>query len=285
MKKQNKKNSAALAVASETSASKAPEAHAQVVGDTPGLVLKSVAMANGATELEFQAGCNLARQLPDLVKSYVEFREAENAVRSRFFTLSDMLRKPVELPTTDGKGKLPAQKLNGREITLFLLAMGEIKQRATEFKAVAEMKDEDYNAVRTLALSKLETLKVARGTLAIERDASGNPVGVKDPVAALAAGAGDPATEAETGAAPGTATPRAPQFHRVAPDLIAAIHGLIDANPDAFKAQADGVPYEFKGATADGREYQFTLFVSALAVKPVNPGPDVAQVNSGEANQ
>lgn len=201
----------------------------------------------GATVDELKAGTNLAKQLPEVAEKWREYKTTEDNLRLRFWAFIDNLREPKVL--TGPAGPMPAHRLNGREVTLLMLGLGEIKQRATEVKTLVEMDDAQFAAVRKLSLSKIEALKVARGSLELETNEKGEPTGVKEPKAA-----GSPAT------------PNAnPTKHNAPKEFKEAIHELIQKT-DKLKATDDEVPYEFTGMTTDGRDYQVRIFVDSVPV-------------------
>lgn len=237
-------------------------------GETLGkaLALKSAALENGATENEFNAGCLIAKQLPGAVQAYAEFKAAESSTRSRFFTFMDKLREQVVLKALPGDPRsndLPPHRLNGREVQTLMFALGEPKQRVTEFKRVHEMPDELYAAARKLCLSKIETLALARGTKLLEKAADGEPVKLVEAKAAT-----PPSDNPDTGDGSKGKPVEKPSYHRFDNHAAEAFHDLVVVFAAVLPATSDSVPYQIKGMTTDGREYVLNLFVDSVPLKP-----------------
>ena len=214
---------------------------------------KTLALVNeqGLTQSELAAAVAIGQAAPAIVAAFADYRRAEGEFASRFWTLAETLRLPVAKvgPT----GSLPALRLNGREVSLLLLSLGEIKQRVTEWKKVVEMDDDTYQKCRLAGFSKVETLGVARGSLAIEgegEDAEAVPVKKPD-------------TE--------TKKPTKAKFHKLSKELAQLFHAIIQGDTDSpgVKATNDNVPFELEGTLADGRVYALRLFVDSKPVKPV----------------
>jgi len=205
----------------------------------------------GLTSAEMTAANNIASATPDVVKAHKAYRDAEGSFRSQFFELCEQLRKPIS--QLSGKGELmPAMRMNGREVTLLLLSLGEPKQRVTEFKRIVEMDESLFEKARTLNLTKVQTLAVARGSAEIQEGEEGVevvPTGRRD------------------GKVKGT--PTKAKFHKLPTALKTAIAAAIegDAENPGLKATNDEVPYELMFTTKDGRKVLFHVFVDQ---SPVN---------------
>jgi len=236
-------------------ATKSKNTSAKVIKATPSLALVN---EQGLTVTEATCGANLVKACPSIVAAFEEYRNAENTYSSRFWSLAESLRTPQSVPVLtpklDGTQTTVTQRLNGREVTLLLLSLGEVKQRVTEWKRVIEMDDETYLKCRVAGLSKVETLGVARGTLAIEGEGEeAEAVKVhKEPAEPAAK-----VTEAKS--------------HKFPKQCALLLHGVIEGDPDAIgpKATDDEIPYELSGMTADGRVYKVICYVDSKPVKPV----------------
>jgi len=204
---------------------------------------------SGLTKEEMAAAQRIADCSVEAVRAYEAFKSVENEGVARFWELCDALRTPVVLPP-HLKGvagqDLPPAAMNGREITLLLLGLGEPKQRVTEWKRICTMPVEQYNQVRKLSLSKVQALGVARGTLKIE----GEEVVSAKP-------------ETKT---PERVTPTKAEYHKLSERAKVTLHELIQ-DAQEIKATNDDVPYQFEGTTVDGRKYVINIFVDQLPVK------------------
>jgi len=201
---------------------------------------------NGATAAELAAGVKIAEQLKEVSASWKDYKATEDNARVKFWTFVDNLRKPQVL--AGPAGPLPAHRLNEREVTLLMLGLGEVKQRATEYKTLVTMDDTAYAAARKLSLSKIDTLRLARGTIEVVEE-KGELV-VKDPKK-------EPVDRV---------TPNAtPEYHKVPAKFKELFHELL-VGDKGVKPTDDDIPYEFNGMTADGREYMFRLFVDSVPV-------------------
>lgn len=203
---------------------------------------------SGLTQAELQASAIIAAQVPEMVAGFNAYRQAEGEFKARFWELAETLRKPVVLKGPSGP--LPEHRLNGREVTLLLLGLGEIKQRVTEWKRVVEMDDALFAKCRELALSKIDTLKLARGSAVLD-EKTGEVKGLTD---------GGKKTD--------PVTLKVASFHKLKKSIQELLHSMMAENPDAPEATDDDTPYELSGATADGRDYLIRIFVDSIPTKP-----------------
>jgi len=214
---------------------------------------KTLVLVNeqGLTVEEVKRATMLQSAAQDVVTSFTAYRMAEGEFKSRFWSLAESLRKPVVL--TVG-GAVVTRKLESEEITLLLLNLGEIKQRVTEWKRIAEMDEETYAKCRKGLLSKVETLGVARGSLELV-EGEGGAIEAKS-------------KKSEDKKPAATATE--PEYHKLPKNIAGQFHDIITGGAAGLglKAQKDGVPYELKGQRSDGSTYLLRLFVDAAAVKP-----------------
>jgi len=225
---------------------------------------KNIILRNeqGATVLEMQAGKAIADRVPEVVQAYADYSDASSTANSKFWTFCDVLRKPVggvpaREPAKDpvtgveipGFAAIPPRPLNGREVTLLMLSLGLIKQRATEYKAIAEMPVAHYEFCREKAISKDLSLKVAWGSVEVI-EAGGKVTAIKPP-------------EKKAPSAP--AKPVKAKFHKFPKGVQAAL--LIACEAPELKATNDEIPYETEIALADGREFKVIIFVDAKPVK------------------
>jgi len=206
---------------------------------------------NGMTQAELAASVAIQAQVPEMVKAFDAYRNAESEFKGKFWDLAESLRKPVAMKASNGN-ELPLHRLNGREVTLLLLGLGEIKQRVTEWKRVVEMDDPTYDRCRKLSLPKLDTLKIARGSAVINDEDEVEPVGGT--------------TNADGKKSGGT---KEPTFHKFNKGFADSLHVLMAEHTNAPKASNDDVPYALEGVTTDGRDYLIHIFVDAQPVKPV----------------
>jgi len=207
---------------------------------------------NGLTVGEATLAKSLEQQCPKIAEAFKQYQQAEGEFRSRFWSLAEALRQPQVI--NGPSGPRAAARLTGRQITVLLLSLGEIKQRVTEWKRVVEMDDETYEKCRLAGFSKVETLGIARGSLVITGE------GEEAKAEKLASSA-----SGEEGASEAPSKPAEPTFHRIPKGVATIIHALITDN-HSLKATDDEIPYELKGKTSDGRNYQVTIFVDSVAV-------------------
>lgn len=203
----------------------------------------------GLSKVE-QKRVNALRKVTAQVReSYDEMQKAESGLRSAFWSFTQNLRSPVNAKI--GK-EMVEGRLNAADMTLLLKDMGVIKQRITEFVKLAQLDDKTFDAIYEAGLSKVEALKVARGTLELkdgkiqEPEEEGN-------------------SDIQSGENPQPSSLK-PTFHKAASDFVSGFHNLLIDHPE-MKATDDSVPYEFKGETSDGRRYEFRLFVDSLTHK------------------
>jgi hypothetical protein len=213
---------------------------------------KTLVLVNnlGLSESEMAASVALAKAVPNVVKSYQEFKDAQGAFVSRFWRFVHELRQPVSLMAADGKTPLPPVKLNGREITLLVRGLGEPAPRASEFKVMAEMSEDLYQRAVALSLPRVDALKVARGTLEIQEGEDGESQLV-------------PSAKAKK---VNPVTPTKAEYHKAPAEFRNEMQALI-AKYSELKSFGDDVPYEFSGATSDGREYAVRIFIDQAPQK------------------
>jgi len=212
---------------------------------TPSPTLATVD-ANGLNESEAKASKLMAEQVPEVVAAFKDYREGERTYLSRFWTLAETLRKPVTLKAPGGK-ELPPHRLNGREVTILLLGLGEHKVRVSEWKRVVEMDDDAFALCRKHQVSKVETLAAARGTLLLEEGDDGQ------------------LKETNVKKAKPTATETEAKSHRFPKDLMEKLHTAISES--AIKPSNDDIPYVMKGKCDDGREYLVHVYLDRAPTK------------------
>jgi len=214
---------------------------------------KALALVNdvGLTQTEAAEANVLLQMFPGIKPAIKELREAEVTLKSRFWSFVEVLRLPVRIDSVaqkEGSIVVPARDrtLSGDEITLALLALGEPKQRVTEWRRIATMDAETYRKCRLGELSKIEALGVARGALLLE-EKDGKIEAVKK----------------ETEEKPDPAKPLKAKYHK----MPKAIQTAILAATEPLRATDDEIPYELEIETADGREMLIRIFVDS---KPVS---------------
>lgn len=212
----------------------------------------------GLTAPEASAALVIKECAAEQVKAVRQFKDIANKAKGYFWDMVAALRLPVSLKGVDGK-PLPPMRLNAREITLLLLSEGFNKVRVSEINTVAQLADDVFAKAQAMALSKDDTLRLARGTAAI-------------------AGEGDEAqlVKVEKEPAEGAkAKATAPEYHKANPhfrDCFASMMGGQDVSvswlgKDALQPQADGIPYEWSGETSAGVSYEVRVFVSQKPTK------------------
>jgi len=214
----------------------------------------------GATAVELAEGKKIADKVPGIVAAFADYTDANNVAASKFWTFCDELRKPVggvsAVPPREENGKqipgiaeVPAVKLNGREVTLLMLSLGQIKQRATEYKAIAEMPVKLYEFCRAKAVSKDLSLKAARGSAEVI-EVGGEIKEIKAPEKKVKT---DPVKPVKA------------KFHKFPKGVQAAL--LLALEAPELKATNDEIPYETEVELADGREFKVIIFADSKPVK------------------
>jgi len=215
----------------------------------------SLTTENGLTQAELEASVQIQKQVPEMVDAFDTYKGAEGQFKKSFWELADALRKPVTLKASNGN-ELPTHRLNGREVTLLLLGLGEIKQRVTEWKRVIEMDDASYDHCRQLSLPKLDTLKIARGSAVLTDEGEVVPVGE---------------TTNEDGKKAGGK--KEASYHKFQKAFVDILMQTFSEHAQAPKASNDDVPYELSLRTVDGRDILIHVFVDDVPVKDA-PKPE-----------
>lgn len=197
-----------------------------------------VAPDTGLTQVQRVQAQELSDKFPQIAIAYKKVKEQENNLRGKWFSFCDLLREPSK-----------SAKLNGREMTLLLLSLGERKQRATEIIKAISVDDDVWAKYKANVIGFKAILQIARHGEA------------ESP-----AGSAEAENDTETPPAPEKDKPVIKTLPKVLQDMLAEYLG---ANVAIMEPTGKGY-YEFSYASTvngHGRKFTVAIEVDDVAAK------------------